>query len=483
MGLPIIGGTSGTNADVDTTPKALRSILYGPDGTPVVKQDRTAIVPGTTSGEMIAGADYKIARLLRLSQDGSLRGAENTLFLYDECEGAAVDTNKWIQTTTTQTITQSASVVTFNAGSSVAITTGAMQVSQRFMPTQKRCALVFRSRLRMTQHFAGNQIQFGWGAPTSVTGTAVPNGWFFRKDATGQILPVLSVNGSETLGTPISDVTFRVSVATTDYCDFEIFLESWRAVFRITTATGAVVMEQTLETPAASSVPQATHNQVFHQCLNTAATGTAVQLLVDGTTVMGLEGFGARGADWGLEMAGQSYSSATSPTAYTQAANYANSAAPASATLSNTAAGYTTLGGQWQFVAVAGAETDYALFGFTVPSPLSLVVTGVHIAAFNMGAAVATTPTLLQWAIAVNSSAVSLATAAPYSPMRVTLGSQSFAVGAAIGTNAPDVVHQFKTPLVCFPGRQFHVILKMPVGTATASQIIRGTCLIEGYFE
>jgi len=43
----------------------------------------------------------------------------------------------------------------------------------------------------------------------------------------------------------------------------------------------------------------------------------------------------------------------------TQTANYAPTSAPASATLSSAAAGYATLGGQFQFLAVAGAETDY----------------------------------------------------------------------------------------------------------------------------
>jgi hypothetical protein len=32
-------------------------------------------------------------------------------------------------------------------------------------------------------------------------------------------------------------------------------------------------------------------------------------------------------------------------------------------------------------------------------------------------------------------------------------------------------------------GRFLHVILAVPVGTATASQVIRGTVTIDGYFE
>ena len=118
----------------------------------------------------------------------------------------------------------------------------------------------------------------------------------------------------------------------------------------------------------------------------------------------------------------------------------------------------------------------------------NLVITGIHIGAFIMGAAGATTPTLLQWGIGVGSTAVSLATADSSTAgtrayRRVALGTQSFAVGAAIGSNVPDLDHQFMSPLVCEAGTFIAVILKIPVGTATASQIIRGTCTIDGYYE
>lgn len=73
-------------------------------------------------------------------------------------------------------------------------------------------------------------------------------------------------------------------------------------------------------------------------------------------------------------MAGMGQSCVNAPDSATagSTANYANTAAPASATLSNTAAGYTTLGGQFQFAAVAG-ETDYALFAFLVPAGAAAV--------------------------------------------------------------------------------------------------------------
>jgi hypothetical protein len=199
---------------------------------------------------------------------------------------------------------------------------------------------------------------------------------------------------------------------------------------------------------------------------------------------------------WATAMAGIECGSYNNPrgAAVGQSANYVNNTAPVSATLSNTAAGYTTLGGQFQFAAVAGAETDYALFAFQVPVAAAgggnrnLVIRGVRIETFNMGAASAATPTLLQWALGVGSTAVSLATAdsntaGTRAPRRIPLGVQSIPVGTAIGGNVAPIDVNLDAPLYVAAGTFVHVILRMPVGTATASQIIRGLAMINGYFE
>jgi len=192
---------------------------------------------------------------------------------------------------------------------------------------------------------------------------------------------------------------------------------------------------------------------------------------------------------------GNSFINQPDSVAAAQAQNYVNSTVPASATLSNTAAGYTTLGGQWQFVAVAGAETDYALFGFQVPAGAAnvpgknFIVTGVHIETYNMVVAVATTPTIFQWALGVGSTAVSLATAdslttATRAPRKVALGAQYLPIGAVVGQCANAIDVNFKeNPVVAEAGTWVHLILKMPVGTATSTEVFRGTASIFGYYE
>lgn len=124
----------------------------------------------------------------------------------------------------------------------------------------------------------------------------------------------------------------------------------------------------------------------------------------------------------------------------------------------------------------------------TVPScPAASSASWTHPAITGCGSA--STPTVLQWALGIGASAVSLATAdsltaAGRAPRRLTLGVQTIPVGTAIGGAADKAIARtFGTPLMVPAGTFLHVILKMPVGTATASQVIRGTVGIDGFFE
>ncbi len=182
---------------------------------------------------------------------------------------------------------------------------------------------------------------------------------------------------------------------------------------------------------------------------------------------------------WKEQMAESGYGAPLTPTGFAQAAQWANSAAPASATLSNTAAGYATLGGLFQFAAVAGAATDYALFGFQAPTPYAFILDGIDIELWNTGAAVATTPALFVWGLGVDQGGATLASSAT----RVGIGAQSLPLGAAIGAKAERISQTFDTPLVTNPGRFLTVILRMPVGTATAGEVFQGMVNLRGRWE
>jgi hypothetical protein len=486
MSIVLKSGVTSDVMTVDPVSKAARVSLYDASGNLLNPLDRAAIVPGAQGGALLLGADYRRARLLRASSTGTLRTSDDSIYLYDSVEGAAVDTNKWIQTTTTMTIAQAAGAITLNSGAITTVTTGAMHTSHRHFPFIVRTGLLVRARARAGAHFNGNLHEIGFGAPSTATATAVPNGAFWRKDSTGQWVPVLTFNSAETLGTPISNATFTASVATTDYATFEVFLEDSRAKFVISTATGAVVNEQSIEFSATTANFSATHIQAFYRTFNNTAPATAVQLFVSTSVVMATDSLSQR--SWDASLSGMSYGPITSPTAYTQLANYTNSAAPTTRTLSNTAAAETTLGGLLVANSIAGAQTDLILFGFQVPSPYTFYFRGIKIPVpLNQVVAVATTEFLISYALAFNSSAVSLATAAPYAPMRVALPGfhrAAIALGAnQVFTTGTEIAWQPSTPIAVFPGRFFHVLCRVEVGTATATETIKWNIPIDGYFE
>ena len=177
-------------------------------------------------------------------------------------------------------------------------------------------------------------------------------------------------------------------------------------------------------------------------------------------------------------------------TPFAKTANWTNSSAPGAGTLSNTVPAYNTLGGDFQFAAVAGAETDYALFSYQIPTGFQLYISEINISLYNFGAiGSAVTPTILEWAVALNQSAASLATvdnfpAGTWGPKIEKLGTQSLPLSAPIGAVATDIVRFFPdTNLCCEGSRYLTIMVKIPVGVNTASEFIRGNVGIVGVFE
>lgn len=475
MGIILIGGTSGASQDVDATPKAARGIIYDANGNVLSRQDKSSY-PATPAGIPMLGK-YRdtIARIPRVSASGNLGILNDEFLLYDPIEGSAVNTNIWTQSTSTFTIAQATHAITLNSGAG-STTSGAFAIhtSNRQFLKVPGSPLIYRTRARVNW-FANAVAEFGFGTPSGVT-TTISDGAFFRKTTAGQLQAVVSFGGTETtqnLG----------AINITDFYDYHIIVDEQYVQFIVIDSTGTIVSDviQNIGVVTQAFIWSVTHLPVFYRLYNNTAPATPPTLVIGGISVVTKDI--STNKNWASQMASLTKNVVTSPTTFAQLANWANSAAPASATLSNTAAGYTTLGGLWQFAAVAGAATDYALFGFANPTPYQMYVTGIKIDSLVTGAAIATTATILQWGIAVNSSAVSLATAGTYPPMRVPIGLQGFIVGAAIGTTPNSVIYAPNTPWVVEPGRFFHIILTVPVGTATASQVIRGTAMVEGYFE
>jgi hypothetical protein len=483
---------SGATTDlltVEAASKAARVSPFDAAGNPIAPVSRGA-VPATVGGLLNAGVDYKLARALRVDETGALRTNQGgSLLLVDHSEGAAYNSNLWVQTASTATLSQTAVAGrTFNSGSSVTASQGIVHVSHRQFPLVHGGRLLARFLARATAHGANAVIEMGFGAPASAVALTATNGAHWRKDTGGQWHPVICINSTEYLGTPISNATFIAAVPVTDYAVFTVELCETLARFCIYTQAGVLVAAQDMEWASlATGVAglAVTHIPVYSRVWNNGTAALAVLLYVKSTTVEQLDVVPNR--EHQVAQSGMCFNSLTSPTAFTQAAAYGNGADPAAAALSNTTPSYTSLGGLFigPTPTPVGALTDFPLFGFTVPAPYTFFVTGVRICCINRGAAIATTATVLEWFLAANASSGSLASAAPYAPMRVALGQQIFAIGATIDSapNPPFIDVQFPTPLAVQPGRVLIVGLRIPIGTATASGFLRGSVAVNGFYE
>lgn len=404
----------------------------------------------------------------------------DSLLFTEQVDGSALNTNMWTNSTLTQTVTQGSGFITLNAALSVVINTYAILQSIKALPLYGHLPLsvLIRGKVNITP-IANATIELGLGVAT--TTSAPTDGAFFRWAPDGTFKAVINNAGTETT----TNITTFPS--TTNEHLYQIDIVEDQVQFFIDDALVAVV-----PVPATQAYPfNAGRQTVFARTLNGAVSpATAPQLAIGQVNVVQQDL--NQNKLWKEVLVSLGRGGYQSPTVFTQTANHANSTDPSSATLSNTAAGYTTFGGRYQFAAVAGASTDYALFGFQVPAGFQLYLTGITVNCVLTGAAIATTATLLDWSLGLNASAVSLATAesppATWSPRRIPLGSHGFPLAAPngpmqIGDSPSDLVRTFDPPLIVDGGRFFHVIVEVPVGTATGSQVFRGNVTPVGYYE
>lgn len=412
------------------------------------------------------------------TQDYRGRVAIDTNCFDEPFPGTALASGHWVATVSTFAVAVASGILTLNSGS--VGTSGAVARVQTWanFPLYGSASTYGEFRARLSSFQTNVVCELGFGYASGVTTPTV--GVYFKWDG-ASLLAVVNLNGAEDTATISAG-----KPAANEFAHYAVEWSDGELVFWI---NNSEVARYTM--PASSPAPTVVDRlPVLIRQYNSAAT-TAAQLSLGRVTVQLGEtqyGYssGARAA-----IAGRTLMQAQATQTQGSMANWANSAAPAAATLSNTAAGYTTPGGQFQFAAPAGAETDYALFGWQNPAGTAavrgqtLLVKRVRIDSVNIGAAVATTATVCQWGIAADSTAVSLATteaATTHIPRRLACGVQSWIVGAAIGAPAEAIDIELNPPVAVHPGNFLHVIVKVPVGTATASQVIRGIVAVQGEY-
>jgi hypothetical protein len=476
--MSIILGNGGAASELQVEDGAARVVLHDGDG------NRLAIVDGAAAtvdqGLPIMGRSGGAMRILRTGHTGGLALNRVSLPVFQETgDGAAVNTQLWAQVATTMAATLANRVTTLNSGSSIAAAVGITHRSLAQITKSREGLLRLSSRFRFSWQAAGAVMQVGFGIESTAIAEQLVNGITLQVNASGAINIVTTAASTDTpIATGVTIGTGAGQVNPAHWYDLDLYLGDDFArviLLRANQSTDELpVIDVTLGYTNTQAINSAVRGlPIIARILNASAPSIASQLMY--TTVEALtqdvdqlmrpeDSYALCGRGGLITIAG----------APAQLANYANSAAPVSATLSNTAAGYTTPDGQFQFAAPVGAETDFALFAFTVPTSSRMIVKGISIHAMNVGAAVATTATVLQWACD-RAAAVTLAS----NSFRKALGIQTFPVAAAIGTVAAPIVERFDVPIVIESGQTWHVMLKVPVGTATASQIIRGVVRVD----
>lgn len=428
------------------------------------------------------------AREIVTTENGALATSIDQLLFVEQVDGSAVNINVWTQSTSSLTIAQANGFITLNSAGATTINGYAILSSIKNLPLYGHLPVRVSINAKTPIQPQSNctmELGIGVGATTA----APTDGAFFRWNSSAQFLAVINNAGTETTlalsgtYTEADGASVTLPPTNNDATLFDIVIVEDLAQFFIDD-----VLVAELDVPTGQAFPtNAGRIPVFARVYNGGSAPSSAPQLSIGQVVVVQEGVSLN-RPWRETLVTLGRGSYQSPvTAFAQSANHANSTSPASATLSNTAAGYTTLGGRYQFAAVAGAATDYALFGYQVPAGYQLIVTGVTISALNTGAiGSVATPTIFDWGLAINSSAVSLATtdgAGTWAPRRIPLGMGAFGLSAVIGAQSPDIVRAFDPPLIIDGGRYFHVILQIPSGAATASEIFRGDVTVTGFFE
>ena len=476
-GFRIEGSTSSNVVEVDTSHNLMVNLPKDTDITGY------AIMMSENDPGAVTGTPYVFSP--ETTEDYRLRVQQETLLLSETFNYTTQDFGKWFH------YAQDVAIITYSGGdvqlnlSASNANNGAMIKSCRTFPIFGTASTYMTFTSNYTQIPGGfNTMEIGFGIPASVVG-GLTDGVCFRWTAGGILQGVFNYNGSETFTS-----NFSLPESNTNHT-YIIALTQRECQFWIDD-----ILQETLWVPP--TLGQATSQAslpVFARSYNLATPSTYIQVIKISNMTVTLGGLGHT-KTWADVMAGagnncaQSYAGLTS--SYTS--NLANSVGINTASLSNTVPSYYHLGGDFIIPSTVGSPTDYALFAFKNPgssvaiTAKTLIVTGLVINTYNNVAAVTTSPTVLNWQLGFGSTQLSLLTTdtsvtTDKGPRKIPLGTQSFIVGSAIGLTAPDIIRDFRTPIVVNQGEHLHIIVRITNGAATANETFCGSVFINGYWE
>lgn len=493
------GSTTGNGQEVDAANNAKVTLPQvttpaGVDGTQYVGAARffSENDPGT-----LAGAAY--LKSPETSSDFRLRVGMDTVLFNDRFTATTQNVNNWQYVFATMTAAQpGAGTVNFGVVQGTTSAHGAfMRTFQQFpLVGTAPLAVEFTAGQFTAALVANEEWYMGLGLPSAAV-TIPTDGVWFKLTSAG-LIGVLAFSASS--------VETGVLVAFGDLNISELN--------KYVIVIGEREIEYWfddqflghLDIPLASGQPFITSSlPIFLQKRNTGNVSNTNTMRVGYVTASLMDI--ATSKPWGHQMATMGkmgYQGQNGGTLTTTALlpNAAGATAVTGGAISQTVAIATGLGGQAGIVAnTPGA--DGIITAYQVPlgginqTPRNLIITGIRIDSVNIGAAVATTASVMQWSVGygawipagtlpplTQADTASFATATTKSWKRVPLGLQSWIVGAAIG--APAEVMEIDlgdSPIVVHPGEWVSAIAKFIVGTATASQVIWCTVQFRSHYE
>lgn len=469
----IQGSVSGNLAEVDATNRLKINLENGefPNQVGMVK-----FVSENDDGT-ISGTPLLVSP--ETDDDYRLRVAQEMLFDSETINYTAQNTGKHKYVTTTLTNAWTVSGMVTNSGGVTTTAAGTSFSTYAEFPILGASVLYCETEGSFSaQPASAVTIEFGLFRPGAATPFALLDGVSFRLNAAG-MQGVINSNGTET-ATPAFTWTYNNN----QKYQFIISLQERGVEFWIDG-----VLYGTIDTPTGQGQPVMSTSLPFslrHAHAGTAGAVVSFTLndytislggpnIAQTASVLGQRVYGSyQGLSGGTMGSLATYPNSTTPTNQTTPTNTALAA--------NLPAG---LGGQGSISALVAAATDVILGSYQVPAGTvniqgrRLVLRGILVDALNLGAAVATTATAIQWSLAFGHTSVSLATGeavAAKAPRRIALGYMTWPVGAAIGQGPQGGRIQMDfgdAPVFVNPGEFVALVAKFVVGTATASQTIQ----------
>lgn len=476
-GIRLEGNTSGNVAEVDSSN---RQLVRLPDATTPANVGGVRFFSENDTGSQ-TGTPYLVSP--ETDDDSRLRVAHEVILESETLNYTAQSTGKAAYRNTTMAFAWSAAGLTTNSGNITTTTTGGSYSTYAEFPIIGASHLYGEFTGSWTATATTNTIiDIGLYRASTSNPYTPADGVYFRLTSAG-LFGVINSNGTETASS-VFDFTYTLNRK----YQFIITIYERETEFWIDG-----VLYASIPTPVGQGQPCMSASLPFtlRHAITGGAAGAALSFVLNEYTVsLGGPNISLTASIMGQRIYG-SYQGLSGGTMGTLA-TYPNSTNPTAAAPSNTAltanlpAG---LGGQGAVTAAAAAATDGIWGSYQVPAGTvnvqgrRLVIRGVIIDLVNLGAAVATTATTIQFSLGFGNTAVSLATAeaaAAKASRRVPLGIATWPIGAAIGAGpqaGPIKVDFGDAPIFVNPGEFVQLVGKFLAGTATASQVINFTWL------